>query len=54
MIQKRLAFGREWSGTVTVPGSDLRLGILPRRPDGHCGASVVAAAGVVMTEWRIP
>jgi hypothetical protein len=29
---------------VTVPGGDQRLGILPRRPRGHCGASVVAAA----------
>jgi hypothetical protein len=29
---------------VTVPGGDQHLGILPRRPRGHCGASVVAAA----------
>jgi Protein of unknown function (DUF3489) len=28
---------------VTVPGGDPHLGILPRRPRGHCGASVVAA-----------
>jgi hypothetical protein len=32
---------------VTVPGGDQRLGILPRRPRGHCGASVVAAAFAV-------
>jgi Protein of unknown function (DUF3489) len=31
---------------VTVPGSDQHLGILPRRPRGHCGASVVAALAV--------
>jgi hypothetical protein len=29
---------------VTVPGGDRHLGILPRRPHGHCGASVVTAA----------
>jgi hypothetical protein len=32
---------------VTVPGGDQHLGILPRRPRGHCGASVVAAAFAV-------
>jgi hypothetical protein len=32
---------------MTVPGGDQRLGILPRRPRGHCGASVVAAAFAV-------
>jgi Protein of unknown function (DUF3489) len=31
---------------VTVPGGDQHLGILPRRPRGHCGASVVAALAV--------
>jgi Protein of unknown function (DUF3489) len=32
---------------VTVPGGDQHLGILPRRPRGHCGASVVAALAVI-------
>ena len=32
---------------MTVPGGDQRLGILPRRPRGHCGASVVAALAVI-------
>src|SRR5712671_3353220 len=30
------------------------FGILPRRLDGHCGASVVTARAAVATEWRIP
>ena len=30
------------------------LGILPRRPQGHCGASVVTAQDAVATERRIP
>jgi hypothetical protein len=54
MIQKELAFRRERSGTVTVPGAKSPFGILPRRPPGHCGASVVAAPIAVATEWRIP
>jgi hypothetical protein len=54
MIQKELAFLREQSGTVTVPGVNSPSGILPRRPRGHCGASVVAASIVAATEWRIP
>jgi hypothetical protein len=29
---------------MTVPGDNQHLGILPRRPRGHCGASVVTAA----------
>ena len=32
---------------MTVPGGDRHLGILPRRPRGHCGASVVAALAVI-------
>jgi hypothetical protein len=32
---------------VTVPGGDQHLGILPRRPHRHCGASVVAALAVI-------
>src|SRR5262245_64766827 len=43
MIQKELAFRGEWSGSVTVPDANSPSGILPRRPPGHCGASVVAA-----------
>ena len=31
------------SGTVSVPGAWARFGILPRRPDGRGGVSVVAA-----------
>jgi hypothetical protein len=46
IIQKGLAFGCERSGTVTVPGGDQHLGILPRRLHRHCGASVVAALAV--------
>jgi len=42
VIQKGLAFGREESGTVTVPGAT-RLGFLPRRLHGRGGAAVVAA-----------
>jgi hypothetical protein len=54
MIQKGLAFQRERSGTVTVPGAKSPFGILPRRPHGHSGASVVAAPIAVEIEWRIP
>ena len=54
MIQKELAFQRERSGTVTVPGANSPSGILPRRPFGHCGALAVAAPIAVATEWRIP
>src|SRR5262249_26346900 len=43
IIQKGLAFGREQSGTVTVPGARRALGILPRRLQGQGGAAVVAA-----------
>src|SRR5262245_26328463 len=43
IIQKGLAFGREQSGTVTVPGARRALGILPRRLYGRGGAAVVAA-----------
>jgi hypothetical protein len=37
---------------VTVPGGDQHLGILPRRPRGHCGASVVAAALAVINRME--
>jgi hypothetical protein len=37
MIQKELAFRRERSGAVTVPGAN-------SPPPGHCGDSVVAAS----------
>jgi Protein of unknown function (DUF3489) len=37
---------------VTVPGGDRHLGILPRRPRGHCGASVVAAALAVINRME--
>ena len=43
IIQKGLAFVRERSGSVTVPGTSARLGILPRRLHGQGGAVVVAA-----------
>src|SRR6516164_9137534 len=43
IIQKGLAFGREQSGTVTVPGARRALGILPRRLHGRGGAAVVVA-----------
>src|SRR5258708_7890680 len=41
IIQKGLAFGRDWSGSVVNSGRWGRSGILPRRPDGRGGASVV-------------
>jgi hypothetical protein len=39
MIQKGLAFQRERSGSVTVPGANSSSGILPRWPPGHCEPS---------------
>src|SRR5262245_48230532 len=44
IIQKGLAFVREQSGSVTIPGARRALGILPRRLHGRGGAVVVAAA----------
>jgi hypothetical protein len=41
IMQKGLAFGRDWSGTVTCSGRHGRLEILPRRLVGRDGASVV-------------
>src|SRR5258707_2502747 len=41
MIQKGLAFGRDWSGSVVNSGRGGCPEILPRRPDGRGGASVV-------------
>jgi hypothetical protein len=41
IIQKGLAFGRDWSGTVTDSGRQGRSEILPRRLVGRDGASVV-------------
>jgi hypothetical protein len=43
IIQKGLAFGRDWSGTVDNSGRRGRFEILPRRLVGRGGASVVAA-----------
>jgi hypothetical protein len=43
IIQKGLAFGRDWSGTVGNPGRPGCSEILPRRLVGRGGASVVAA-----------
>jgi hypothetical protein len=37
---------------VTVPGGDQHLGILPRRPRGHCGASAAAAAFAVTSRME--
>jgi hypothetical protein len=37
---------------VTVPGGDRHLGILPRRPRGQCGASVVAATLAVINRME--
>ena len=37
---------------MTVPGCDQHLGILPRRPRGHCGASVVAAVLAVINRME--
>src|SRR5215471_14462402 len=54
IIQKGLAFGREQSGTVTVPGARRALGILPRRLHGRGGAAVVAAMTPHQRKWRIP
>ena len=41
IIQKGLAFGRDWSGTVGNSGAQGRSEILPRRLGGRGGASVV-------------
>jgi hypothetical protein len=41
IIQKGLEFAGDWSGTVGRSGREMRFGILPRRPDGRGGASVV-------------
>jgi hypothetical protein len=43
IIQKGLAFRRDWSGTVGNSGRQGRSEILPRRLVGRDGASVVAA-----------
>src|SRR5262245_23319383 len=53
IIRKGLAFVREQSGTVTVPGARCALGILPRRLHGRGGAAVVAANDAAPTQWRI-
>ena len=37
---------------MTVPGGDRHPGILPRRPQRHCGASVVAAALAVINRME--
>jgi hypothetical protein len=44
------------NGAVLAPfrSRNSPSGILPRRPCGHRGASVVAARIAVATEWRIP
>ena len=49
IIQKGLAFVREWSGTVTAPGAMRASGFLPRRLQGHGGAAVVAARDAART-----
>jgi hypothetical protein len=54
MIQKELAFRRERSGTVTVPGANSPSGILPRRLLGHCGASVATAIAAGIAEGDVP
>jgi hypothetical protein len=54
IIQKGLAFVRERSGTVTVPGTARVSGILPRRLHGQGGAVVVAANDAAPTQRRIP
>ena len=41
IIQKRLAFDRDWSGTVAHSRAERRPEILPRRLHGRRGASVV-------------
>ena len=41
IIQKGLEIAGDWSGTVCSSGRDVRFGILPRRPGGRGGASVV-------------
>jgi Protein of unknown function (DUF3489) len=52
IIQKGLAFGRDWSGSVVNSGRCGRSEILPRRLDGRGGASVVRR-DAALTEWRI-
>src|SRR5262249_29165840 len=53
VIQKGLAFSCDWSGTVLNLGRRGRSEILPRRPAGRSGASVVAARRRQQTERRI-
>jgi hypothetical protein len=50
IIQKGLAFARKQSGTDTVPSAKTRVGILPCRPVGRGGASVVTAPDAVAAE----
>src|SRR5436190_5089678 len=52
IIQKGLAFGRDWSGTVTRSGRQGRSEILPRWLHGRGGASVVRC-DAALTERRI-
>ena len=47
LSRKDRAFVGERSGPVTVPGTQARFGILPRRLDGRDGVSVVAAHSAV-------
>jgi hypothetical protein len=54
IIQKRLAFPREQSGTATVPSGNDASGSLPRRLHGQGGAVVVAANDAAPTQRRIP
>jgi Protein of unknown function (DUF3489) len=54
IIQKGLAFDREQSGSVTVPGASSASGFLPRRLHGQGGAVVVAANYAAPTQRRIP
>jgi len=52
IIQKGLAFGRDWSGSVVNSGALRRSEILPRRLHGRGGASVVRR-DAALTERRI-
>jgi Protein of unknown function (DUF3489) len=45
LIHKELAFLRNWSATVVASRARQRSGILPRRLERHCGASVVRPDG---------
>jgi hypothetical protein len=54
LIQNGLDFRCQQSVAVSALGAVGALGILPRRLDGHCGASVVTARDAVANRTEDP